>query len=832
MDRSGNMVRFFNNLRIGEKIGLSFGLVGLLFLGVIWQYQMTLKQSLSDYQRLLDVFEAKKSLTSNIERVMLEARLAEKDFLIHREAAAADKVTRYVGRIRQEAVKLKKIDADALTVGKQISMFIENYQTRFEALVAAWRKRGLDHNSGLQGRFRDRAHELEKLADNFKVGSLYLQLLQIRRGEKDLGLRREKQYYDTVFERIKEFKTKVNTSELQKDLKIRLHREMDVYRDALTAYAQDALNGKNIRGGKGPFRNAAHRIEDLLKAHYVPDLEKNILQLRRREKDYLLRHDEQYIRMAQGEIQTLRSQIAQSGISSSNKQRFNALLDSYASDFLSLVDQNEIIDRLALEMNDAARQITQMVERNIEIADRTMKETTETINADSQANSRLMLIIVIVALLLGISFAVYITRYITHSLHRIGTVLSRMAHSDPTDRVPVTGGRDELDAMGAAVNTMSDHMERLIAWSMATIREDDSHLRSVIYGIPPGLFIANKDGRIETLNPELANMLAYSPLELIGQSFSSLFTAREGPDQGQSLFDQIESHDTPGVAAEREMIGLSKDHRKIPLSLIVGRVGSSENRRYAGLVLDVTLSRETEANWHQAIDEKQELLTLMSHEIYTLMNSIISMADDLAKTASARKRRSYAEIMKQSGQWVLDIIDVILGYSKVHTQWLELSETDFNLHLLIDNLSIFFSNFARIRGLEYRVQRPANLPVTVHGDSGKLSLILMHLLSNAVKFTNTGEIIISMELSSEDDNGYQIRFLIQDTGIGIDAAKLGHLFEPLDPVSDADTYEYKRPYLGFVIAKKLVGILGGGIEVSSKLGKGTIVTVNLPLKKV
>jgi len=208
------------------------------------------------------------------------------------------------------------------------------------------------------------------------------------------------------------------------------------------------------------------------------------------------------------------------------------------------------------------------------------------------------------------------------------------------------------------------------------------------------------------------------------------------------------------------------------------------------------------------------------------------MADDLAKTASAGKRRSYAKIMKQSGQWVLDIIDVILGYSKVHTQWLELSETDFNLHLLIDNLSIFFSNFARIRGLEYRVQRPANLPVTVHGDSGKLSLVLMHLLSNAVKFTNTGEIIISMELSSEDDNGYQIRFLIQDTGIGIDAAKLGHLFEPLDPVSDADTYEYKRPYLGFVIAKKLVGILGGGIEVSSKLGKGTIVTVNLPLKKV
>jgi PAS domain S-box-containing protein len=826
------MVRFFNNLRIGEKIGLSFGLVGLLFLGVIWQYQMTLKQSLSDYQRLLDVFEAKKSLTLNIERFMLEARLAEKDFLIHREVAAADKVTRYVGRIQEEAVKLKKIDADALAVGKQISRFIENYLTRFEALVAAWRKRGLDHNSGLQGRFRDRAHELEDLADKFKVGSLYLQLLQIRRGEKDLGLRREKQYYETVFERIKEFKTKVNNSDLQKDLKIRLHSEMDVYRDALTAYAQDALRGENIKGGIGPFRDAAHRIEDLLKAHYIPDLEKNILQLRRREKDYLLRHDKQYIDMAQEEIQTLRSQIAQSGISSGNKQKFNALLDSYEIDFLSLVEQNDIIDRLALEMNDAARQITQMVEHNIDIADRTMKETTDTINADSQANSRLMLIIVIVALLLGISFAVYITRYITHSLHRIGTVLSRMAHSDPTDRVPVTGGRDELDAMGAAVNTMSDHMERLIAWSMATIREDDSHLRSVIYSIPPGLFIADKGGIIETLNPELANMLGYSPSELIGQSFSRLFTTREGSDQGQSLFDQIESQNIPEVAAGREMIGLSKDKRKIPLSLIAGRVGSGENRRYAGLVLDVTLCRETEANWHQAVDEKQELLTLMSHEIYTLMDSIISMADDLAETDRAGKRRNYAGIMKQSGQWVLDIIDVILGYSKVHTQRLELNEIDFDLHLLIDNLSVFFSNFARIKGLEYRVQRTANLPVTVHGDSGNLSLILMHLLSNAVKFTNAGEVIISVEIISEDKTGYEVRFLVQDSGIGIDTTKLEHLFEHPVPATDADTFEYKRPFLGLVITKQLVGLMGGVIEVSSKLGKGTNVTVNLPLKKV
>jgi signal transduction histidine kinase len=130
------------------------------------------------------------------------------------------------------------------------------------------------------------------------------------------------------------------------------------------------------------------------------------------------------------------------------------------------------------------------------------------------------------------------------------------------------------------------------------------------------------------------------------------------------------------------------------------------------------------------------------------------------------------------------------------------------------------------------VQRPAHLPVTVHGDSGNLSLILMHLLSNAVKFTNAGEIIISVEIISEDETGYEVRFLVQDSGLGIDTTKLEHLFEHPVPATDADTFEYKRPFLGLVITKQLVGLMGGVIEVSSQLGKGTNVTVNLPLKKV
>ena len=726
------MVRFFNNLRIGEKIGLGFGLVGLLFLVVIWQYQVTLVKSLSDYQRILDVFEAKKILALNIERFMLEARRAEKDFLIDRKEAAVDKVTQYVGRVREEAVKLKQIDADALIIGEQISELMTTYHTRFEDIVAAWRKKGLNHNSGLQGRFRDRAHNLE----------------------------------------------------------------------------------------------------DFFKTHYKPDLEINILQLRRREKDYLLRHDTQYLDMVRELIQTLRIQVEQSGVASGNKQKLYALLDGYQNDFFALAAQNHIINRLVLEIDDVADKITQMVEHNVETADRIMLETTQAITADSQANSDWMLLIVLVALLLGVSFAIFITRHITRSLHRIGAVLGRMAHSDPTERLSVTGGRDEFDVMAAAVNTMSDHTERLIAWSMATTREDEACLRSIVYSIPPGVFIAGKDGVIETLNPELAAMFGYPCADLIGQSLCKLFITMESPNQCRSLLDKVASHDdTQGVNTGIKVIGLSKDGEKKLLSFIAGKVGREGEQRYIGLVSDITLRRQTEVDWHQAMDEKQELLTNMRYDIDTLMDGIISMVDDLAETRHAGQRRKYAEIIKQSAQWLLDIMDVILGYSDIHAHLMQSEERDFDLYLLMDNLSFFFSNFACIKGITYRMKRSANLPQAVYGDPVNLSRVLVNLLSNAVKFTETGEVMIGAELMAEDETSCQVRFTIEDTGPGIDESELEHLFEPIDRVADVDTFEYKRPSQGLVITKQLVELLGGAIEVSGLPGHGTVFTVSLPLKK-
>ena len=826
------MLRLFNKLRIGEKIGLGFGFVCILFLGVIWQHQMTLQRTLSDYQGLLDVFEAKKSFALNIGRFTLAARSAEKNFLIHRKPSYAASVEQYVGKVQAEASKLEKIDFEGLEVGRRISDLIKKYHSRFEAIVAAWQKKGLDHNSGLQGRFRERVHEMEKLAGNFKVGALYLQLLEIRRREKDLGLRREKQYYDMVFQRIDEFIEKVNASELEADLKVRLREEIDVYRQAFIDFAQDTLTRNDIKEGKGPFRDSAHRIEAVLKAHYVPDLEENILQLRRREKDYLLRLDKQYVRMAQRGIQNIRANVARSGISLEDKQKFNTLLEDYETDFFALVAQNDLIDRLAAEMRDASRQIAQLVELNTETANRRMKATADTINANAKAKTHTMLAIVLIALLLGVFFAIFITRRITDSLHRIGVALGRLAHSDPTDRLPVTGGRDEFDAMASAVNTMSDHMERLIAWSMASTLKDEAHLRKTLFSIPPGIFLTNKDGVIESINPKMANIFGYSPAALIGQPINNLFPAGQWPDQGILRLHEVGPRDTQSVIVDGETIGVTQDGRELPLWLVISPLGREKEWLYAGLVVDITAQWQAKAEFHETMEDKQDLLATMRREIHTLMDNIIGMVDDLAETNRAGRRRSYADIIRRSGQWMLDIVDVTLGYSEIQIRRLELAEKDFDLHLLLDNLTIFFSNFAQIKGIAYRMQRSADLPVSVYGDSIAIGQVLANLLSNAVKFTETGEVKIWAELEGEDESGYRIGFKVEDTGGGMDPEKLKHLFVPPDQVLVSDRFEYRRPSQGLVITRQLVDLLGGEIEVSSRPGTGSVFTVKLILKKV
>lgn len=469
------MGKWSRKLRIGEKIGFGFGAVGLLFLGVIWQYHNTLQQALGDYSRLHDVYEARETLAQKIENSMLRAQHAEKHFILTRDEIYSEKVLKGIEQALSAAVEMEAVDSPTMPVAEQMVALINDYEKRFRDVVSAWRLKGLDHNNGLQGAFRDSVHELEDMASQLKVDRLYLLLLQIRRGEKDLGLRREEQYRERVMQLIQDFSAEVAASGLDEGLKARLFHETAVYRDTFEQYAKTVLANPEPHTGKGPFRQAAHRIESLLEARYLSGLGESLLQVRRREKDYLLRDDKQYVDMAIGELDRISNQVKTSAIADADRTRFTVLLDNYRRDFLALVQQNDRIAKLNEEMHTAVAEIVGLVEENVRRADQAVTATRLSVDEVTARNERIMLWVVVLATLLGIFLAYSIILSIVYPVLRMAGLLDQLAFEEPAERVPFyPAGRDEINSMAGSVNAMADHKKRFIDWWKASMREADA----------------------------------------------------------------------------------------------------------------------------------------------------------------------------------------------------------------------------------------------------------------------------------------------------------------------------------------------------------------------
>ena len=466
------MHKLSGKLRIGEKIGLSFGVVGLLFLLVIWRYHVTLEHTLEGYRTLQQVYEAKEAHASEIESSVLRANVETNAFLIDRSAPRRKTVDAAIESLLLHAERLGGFDAQGRLSGARITQMAQNYQRLFHQVFDAWQRKGLDHNSGLQGAFRDTVHELEDLAGRYKVDALYIDLLQIRRGEKDLGLRREPLYREKVLGLLEGFSRKLESSRLEPAVKERLAEEIGIYRETFLAYSERVLANEDIRGGKGPFRQAAHRIEDLFTTHLVPDLRAQILQLRRREKDYLLRLDPRYVDMALEELQHIGRSVEISAIAATEKDLLNQLLSDYRRDFLALVEQNRTIDELQQEMHQATAEVLALAFETRAAANRATREATRRINEEAHDNARVMGWIVLLAVVLAVLLGALITRLITRPLIEMAGFLDRLAFEAPVGRIPTApNSRNEVAAMAESVNRMADHKARMLAWWKSSLEE-------------------------------------------------------------------------------------------------------------------------------------------------------------------------------------------------------------------------------------------------------------------------------------------------------------------------------------------------------------------------
>lgn len=220
---------------------------------------------------------------------------------------------------------------------------------------------------------------------------------------------------------------------------------------------------------------------------------------------------------------------------------------------------------------------------------------------------------------------------------------------------------------------------------------------------------------------------------------------------------------------------------------------------------------------------KSIFLATMSHEIRTPMNGIIGMSSLLAHTSLTSEQRNYAETIQSCGEGLLTVINDILDFSKIESGKMELEEKDFELRTCIEEVLDIFANKAAQAGLDLIYQIDYNVPEQIIGDSVRLRQVLINLVSNAIKFTQQGEVFLKVfQVQASADGSTELCFEVRDTGIGIAPEKLKRLFKAFSQVDSSTTRKYGGTGLGLVICEKLIALMGGSITVSSETGKGSV----------
>lgn len=355
------------------------------------------------------------------------------------------------------------------------------------------------------------------------------------------------------------------------------------------------------------------------------------------------------------------------------------------------------------------------------------------------------------------------------------------------------------------------------------------------------VIITNNQGFTEWVNDGFIRLTGYTLAEMIGKKPGPVL---QGPATDPATIKRIREKLKKKEPFTEEILNYTKNGESKWISMDITPIYNDRGEvvKFISIQRDITRRKETEAALQQATEAavaanqaKSEFLANMSHEIRTPMNAIIGIADLLWETSLTPEQRQYVQISRSAGENLLLLINDILDLSKVEAGQLTLEHIPFDLFSIIDKTCEVMAVRSHSRNLELACRISPDIPQHIKGDPTRLRQVITNLLGNAVKFTEKGEIVLTV-LPAGEENSLQppqyLQFSVRDTGIGIPAEKISTIFEKFTQADSSITRKYAGTGLGLAISRQLVELMGGEIWVESKLQEGSTFFFTIPLEAV
>jgi PAS domain S-box-containing protein len=348
----------------------------------------------------------------------------------------------------------------------------------------------------------------------------------------------------------------------------------------------------------------------------------------------------------------------------------------------------------------------------------------------------------------------------------------------------------------------------------------------------PMALICVDDGEYTEVNDAFIHMTGYSTEEIVGK------TVRELNMISESTRNEIQA------AAKRkrylkgkELVLNARSGKKVHVVLSTEMVEVDGKEHLLSIYHNITKRKELETELirakefaEQSATAKERFLANMSHEIRTPMNAVLGFTDLLTSTDLNNDQKEYIESIQTAGKNLMTIINDILDYSKIEAGMMTLEESPLSVRSIFSSLEMMFFPKAQEKNLQLVFDCDRNIPEVLIGDPTRLTQIIINLVGNGIKFTETGGVKVIAWLVNKTEKAAGVMFQVHDSGIGIPADKVDFVFDRFNQVSNDTTRKYGGTGLGLSIVKKLVELHGGQVSVSSEFGKGSVFEFSIPFK--